>query len=325
MGVDDEKRRALLDPKNHNTETEYEDDDDDDEEEEEEALSLCDLPVSETKQDSKQSNNNETRPLLQADRNDDDDDDHFEFGSWGGPVFTESEMCAAEDVFFQGQILPLRLSIASDNCASRCNSRSSESTELCCSSSSTGFTSTTSRSSSNSSNGSALAASNSTSYKPKARNLFHSHPSPKPQLWFSNSKPKKQSTRNRGSTIWGLFRPGLVQTPEIELQSYPKLRDAKRFNSSGSSESKVKLGGKKKQKQRRFGFESCRCSVDAIGTVSSRVVVRKSKVKGGEIKEEKKQKQRREALHQRRTFEWLKELSINGDDGVDGANCVSRS
>ncbi|PPD84185.1 hypothetical protein GOBAR_DD18881 [Gossypium barbadense] len=79
--------------------------------EEDEALSLCDLPVNLTKEERTQTKNEEDGEEPQALKTDED----FNFGSLCGSLSTELEMCAADEVFFQGQILPLRLSVSSDS------------------------------------------------------------------------------------------------------------------------------------------------------------------------------------------------------------------
>ncbi|OVA17064.1 hypothetical protein BVC80_9047g14 [Macleaya cordata] len=311
---------------------------------EEEALSLCDLPIKVTNEENQQSNKT---PSLEI--------EDFEFGSWVGSLLTESEICAADDVFFQGQILPLRLSVSSENGLpgtrqdsrnpSRCGSRS-ESLDHC---SSGVYTSRSSSSKSHHSSSSSTTTT-STTYKP-LKNIFHSHPSPKPQIWNSGSRLGNARVRTGKSTTWGLFRVGLVKTPQIELQDL-KLRNNKSFNSSCSSSSSNSIknirvsvssndNGRKgtknetkleKKKMQRFIFESCKCSVDAVeSTVASKIVVIKSinnnsnkkkmmsgreLMKEDELKEEKekeKEKQgKQKEMNHRRTFEWLKELSIAG-------------
>uniref|UniRef100_A0A5B6YJZ7 Putative vitellogenin-1 isoform X1 n=1 Tax=Davidia involucrata TaxID=16924 RepID=A0A5B6YJZ7_DAVIN len=294
------------------------------EEEEEEALSLCDLPINE---ENDQSRKEEESQTIQT-------EEDFDFGSWGGSVLTKSEMCAADEVFFQGQILPLRHSISSDSGLqpgfsrnpSRCVSRS-ESMDHCYSG---GFTSVSSRSSSIRSYHSSSSGSSTTKtkqyYKPiRVRNQFdqfHSHPSPTPQIRVSSIRHHGNvSHRCHKSTIWSFFRVGLVRTPEIELQDL-KVR--------GNNNSTAKNFGcyiEKKKKQQSFFdknsvlFGGCKCSVNAVETVvPSRIVLIKSN--SVHVNEEKEQvalknktKQRqhgKQAVSRHRTFEWLKELSLVG-------------
>ncbi|KAK9265455.1 hypothetical protein L1049_010789 [Liquidambar formosana] len=334
-------------------------------EEEEEALSLCDLPVNLISEE-KQSRNEEAKSCKT--------EEDFDFGSWGGSLLTaESEMCAADEVFFQGQILPLRLSVSSDSGlypgsrhdsrnASRCNSRSESMDHRC----SSGFSGISSRSSSirshHSSSSSSTATPTTTKYKPRVRNQFHTHPSPKPQIRVSGLRHGHVSSCNRKSTMWEFFRLGLVRTPEIELQDL-RLRTSnatsnKNFgsrnsnsssNSSGSFRHRKNIRGsndaeksnydantKKNKKQRFFTKEntflsSCKCSAGAVETVSSRFVIMKSvacsgtgggndesethaiKEKLQQMKMQKRQQQGKQAMSRHRTFEWLKELSLEGD------------
>ncbi|KAF9619659.1 hypothetical protein IFM89_007980 [Coptis chinensis] len=289
-------------------------------EDEEETLSLCDLPVCVNNEENRQSAAEETKSLEAED---------FAFGSLSGSRLTESEMCAADQVFFQGQLLPLRLSVSSE-AGLPCTKEESKNLNRCESraesmdhNSSCGFTSHSSRSNSTGSHNSTITTSSTTStYKPKLRNQFHSHPSPNPQILHSGAKPGNACNRSRNSTIWGIFRLGLVKTPEIELQEL-KLRNNNKkktsFNSRSSSssssrksDSEVKL--EKKKKAERYYFENCKCSVNAVETV---IVIKKKKnvynerERKEEVKEkEKTEKEKKQELYHRRTFEWLKELSI---------------
>uniref|UniRef100_A0A5B6YKY6 Uncharacterized protein n=1 Tax=Davidia involucrata TaxID=16924 RepID=A0A5B6YKY6_DAVIN len=293
------------------------------EEEEEEALSLCDLPNNEESQSRKEEAEAIETP------------EDFDFGLLGGSLLTESEICAADEVFFQGQILPLRHSISSDSGGgflagfqhdSRNPSRS-ESMDHCHSG---GFTGVSSRSSSIRSYHSSSSGSSTTKtkqyYKPiRVRNQFdqfHSHPSPTPQIRVSSIRHHGNvSHRCHKSTIWSFFRVGLVRTPEIELQDL-KVR--------GNNNSTAKNFGcyiEKKKKQQSFFdknsvlFGGCKCSVNAVETVvPSRIVLIKSN--SVHVNEEKEQvalknktKQRqhgKQAVSRHRTFEWLKELSLVG-------------
>ncbi|GMP27809.1 hypothetical protein CsSME_00003634 [Camellia sinensis var. sinensis] len=275
------------------------------EEEDDEALSLCDLPISEANQSRKQEEEEEEAPSIKTKIEED-----FDFGSLGGSVWTEPAMCAADDVFFRGQILPLRHSISSDSCLaalrkdsrnpSRCVSRS-ESMDHCYSSS--GFTSVSSRSSSIRSHNSSSSASSTSAaaaiQKQRIRNQFHSHPSPTPQIRVSSSRygnvgghrSSTSTSTSHKSTLWSFFRVGLVRAPwpEIELQDLKVRNNSTRsFGSrnSTSSTSSSKNGSdidKKKKKKQRLMFSKnggllfggCKCSVNAVNdrTVPSRVVV----------------------------------------------------
>ena len=164
-------------------------DEDDEQEEEEEALSLCDLPI-----------NLEDPPRNQEhSRPNEASQEEFNFRSWGAPFSKEHEMCVADEVFFKGQILPLRVSFSSEAGLLATVSQSQQhygkqfvrSESLDRNSSDFRSSNNSSRSSSlrsqNSSTSSVTAATATTTTtipksKPRIRNQFHTHPSPKPQL-----------------------------------------------------------------------------------------------------------------------------------------------
>lgn len=317
----------------------------DSDEDEEEALSLCDLPTG-LKFDEKTDvqSRKEVQSIDTEEEDDEEEDKDFDFRSCGGSVLAEPEMCAADEVFFQGQILPLRLSISSDSGLppfrldsrnpSGCTSRSESMDHVYSGRFSTVFSS---RSNSSSSHNSSTSASSvtmpTTSYKyePKIRNQFHTHPSPKPQIHTLNTRPVHANTRVRKSTTLGLFRVGLVRTPEIGLDDL-KLRSS---NSSTSSNSGVKNSvdekkkkNKKKTTRKSFSnngglFSGCKCSADAVGTDPWPIFVIKSRSGDSKTSEnvaslhakdgrQEQKRQRKHAMSRHRTFEWLKELSIVG-------------
>ncbi|OMO56535.1 hypothetical protein CCACVL1_26478 [Corchorus capsularis] len=224
-------------------------------EEEEEALSLCDLPVNLVEEENKvQPITNDENGEPQGIKTEED----FNFGSLGGSLSTEpAEMCAADEVFFKGQILPLRLSVSSDSglagfrqdsrrCLSRSESldhgslsrfasvssssrsssigsshfsRSSSNSNNSMTVTARNFNSNSNSSSSFSSNSNSNSNSKSESKPIKIRNNFNSHPSPKPQIRLSKTRPLNHvSSRNQKSTMWEFFRLGLVRAPELELQ-----------------------------------------------------------------------------------------------------------
>ncbi|XP_044496091.1 uncharacterized protein LOC123218641 [Mangifera indica] len=270
------------------------------EEEEEEALSLSDLPLNLINIQDNRVDQNQSRdePRCQVK---DPEDQEFNFGSWGGSLSTESEMCAADDVFFKGQILPLRFSVSSEsgltrltqhdssrNSATSCLSRSESMDHLSSVDRLTSINSSTS-SSSRSHNSSTTTTSATTTTKnsnPRIiRNQFHTYPSPKPQIRVSTSQLRRNTSGNRTqkSTVWKFFRVGLVRTPDIELQDV-KVRHkscVSRNSSSGSSSSSIKnyskqdlkiMGKKHKKKQnlldKKMGlFSGCKCSITAVETV----------------------------------------------------------
>ncbi|XVF15463.1 hypothetical protein REPUB_Repub09cG0155800 [Reevesia pubescens] len=208
--------------------------------EEEEALSLCDLPVNLIKEENQLAQpRNEEDGESQAIKTEED----FNFGSWGGSLSTEPEMCAADEVFFKGQILPLRLSVSSDSGLTGCHQDSQNSTSRCLSRSESldhgslsRFTSVSSSSRSSSTRSSHYSTStscnsmtvtvrnfnsitnSSSNSKSKPINNFNTHPSPKPQIRLSKNRPVNVSSRNQKSSMWDFFRLGLVRAPELELQ-----------------------------------------------------------------------------------------------------------
>ncbi|WJX95084.1 hypothetical protein P8452_76443 [Trifolium repens] len=71
-------------------------------EQHEEALSLCDLPLS------------PNQPTKEQEQEHSHINEEFNFHSWVGFFSTEPKMCVADEVFFQGQILPSRFSFSSE-------------------------------------------------------------------------------------------------------------------------------------------------------------------------------------------------------------------
>lgn len=311
--------------------------------EEDETLSLCDLPLSMNNTCKEQhSQINETTH------------EEFNFRSWVGLFSTEPEMCVADEIFFQGQILPLsRLSFSSEAGLSsndhgkqfKSKQESLSFTNGCFnefrSSSSTSQNSTTSTSTSSTTTNPVVSISKiSKTSKTKIRNQFHTHPSPKPQL--ISSCPRKSITQSRKSSVWEIFRLGVVPTPEIGLQDL-KVRSSNHRNcvsrnSSSSSNSNSTKSVKMSEKKNDNGGKSnhvlkhlvgkrggllsgCDCSFETV-------VINGSGVKSGyktesttkhavkeKVMEWKKQKQRqkqgKKVMSRRRTFEWLRELHAN--------------
>ncbi|KAI3451956.1 hypothetical protein Pfo_008621 [Paulownia fortunei] len=307
------------------------------EENDEEALSLSDLPLIHQWRKEKEEEEESSLPRETETQED------FDFCS----LSKESEMCAADEVFFQGQILPLRHSVSSEKgllqyCYSRNASRSisrSESMDHYCSG---GLIS--SRSSSISSHQSSSSGSSTVTmgpkYKPKLppRNQFHSHPSPSPKIRFPSNRQGMISTNHRNcskkSSVWNIFRLGLVTTPpEIAFQDL-KTRcpinntNGKNFgsrNSTSSNSSSISSSNSNKKKKPRALLGGCKCSVDAVDTIASRVVIIKRSASESDVealeqenveamkppKMTKKQAAKKHLSHNR-TFEWLKQLSLEG-------------
>ncbi|GMI68796.1 hypothetical protein like AT5G67350 [Hibiscus trionum] len=325
------------------------------EEEEEEALSLCDLPLNLVKEE------NQIQPRNEEDGQSQED---FNFSSWGDLLSTKPEMCAADEVFFKGQILPFRVSVSSDSGRHRQDSQKpsrflprSESMDYgslsrfasvtsSSRSSSTGSSHYSTNSNSNSSKVTARNFNSITNPKSKpneTRNNFNTHPSPKPQIRLSKTRPVNVSSRNQTSSMWDFFRLGLVRAPELELD-YMKIRNNNSnrnsvsrnssCNSSNTKSSNINQLDSIKGFIRKGLFGGCKCSVNVVETVPlNRIVVIKSMMKKNSEKEKatameektkllqqepkikKKMKEKREGkqvLSRHRTYEWLKELSHAG-------------
>ncbi|KAK4393435.1 hypothetical protein Sango_1814300 [Sesamum angolense] len=297
-------------------------------EDDEEALSLSDLPLIRKEREEEEEEEN-VRPREIGIQED------FDFCS----LSKESEMCAADEVFFQGQILPLRHSVSSETgLLQYCDGRRrpisrSESMDHCCSG---GLIS--SRSSSISSHQSSSSGSSASTARPKykpglpPRIQFHSHPSPSPRIVSNRQGTINTNYRNfaKKSSAWNIFRLGLVTAPpEIAFQDF-KTRcptnstNCKKFgsrNSTSSNGSSISSGNsnKKIKNKPRSLLGGCKCSVDAVDTVPSRVVIIKRNASDSnenveEMKSPKltKKQAAKKQLSHHRTFEWLKQLSLEG-------------
>ncbi|KAK8686060.1 hypothetical protein V6N13_125087 [Hibiscus sabdariffa] len=268
--------------------------------EEDEALSLCDLPINLIKEDYQiYTKNEEDGEESQATKTDED----FNFGSLCGSLTTEPEMCAADQVFFQGQILPLRLSVSSDSGLTGCR-QESLSTSRCLSRSESmdhgslsRFTSVSSSSRSSSFNSISNGSSSYYKSKPrKTRNNFNTHPSPKPQITSSKAHQPANvsSSRNQKPSMWDFFRLGLVRGPNLELidlkarsnnntgnkNSVSRNSSCNSYRSNCSSSTKSKIVNKssevvknaqdlnKGSLGKKIGsLSGCKCSVNAVETV----------------------------------------------------------
>ncbi|XP_016438932.1 uncharacterized protein LOC107764861 [Nicotiana tabacum] len=274
------------------------------EEKEEDALSLRDLPKNEENQTKKQS----PRGSLTQ--------EEFDFCSCVGSLLKDSEMCNADEVFFQGQMLPLQC-LPSDSHSNvfrggaTCNERG-----LIESSSSTSFSQQIS----------ALGI----------RNQFRSQLSPTTQVQFSKITHRNINRSNPKPKMWSHFRVGLVKTPEIALEDL-KIRRNKDFasqnstsssssNSSSSNDNRKRIILSKKKKQRKRAFPgSCKCSVNSVEIVPSKVVTINRVSTTVNLKEEMndhniednykdvtemKENKKKQIGTRHRTFEWLKLLSL---------------
>ncbi|XP_056163855.1 probable membrane-associated kinase regulator 1 [Syzygium oleosum] len=243
-------------------------------EDEDEALSLSDLPLHLAGGDSRAAADDGEESRTEEGRREDQDragscgteDQEFDFGSRvGGPCSSGWRMCATDELFFQGQILPLRLSVSSDSLRDegrRSVSRSdfveigSISTRASSMGSSRSNSHGSSRYSSSSSTSRSSSMTNSSSSRASFHrvNPFHAHPSPKPQIGPSPGKFRTRSLKSPPSSMWEFFRLGLIRTPGIGLAELKPRKSTvngaadiqcliSRNSSSSSSNGSVNNGG----------------------------------------------------------------------------------
>lgn len=308
-----------------------------------EALSLSDLPLIHQWRKEKGDDDDDNKNNSPSAREGVHVQEEFDFCS----VSKESEMCAADEVFFQGQILPLRHSVSSEKgLVQHYDGRRYRSHSISRSDSMDHYYSSRSSSISSGSGSSSSAATVATKYKPKLppRNQFHSHPSPSPRLHFPSSRHGGATSTNhrnsiKKSSVWNVLRLGLVSTPpeiafhDLKARSTNSSTNCKSFgsrNSTSSNSSSITSSGGggaskiKKMRPRLLG--GCKCAADAVDTVAPRVVIIKRSASesdvvalndeirgenGGESKPQS-QKLTKKHLSHHRTFEWLKQLSVEG-------------
>lgn len=247
-----------------------------------EALSLSDLPIT------MQIDGDEALvPLQRVEAHDD-----FDFCALSN---MSPEMCAADEVFFQGQILPLRCSIGSaDGVTLFHRSRSVDCRD-------SGGLSASRSTSSYSSSGSSP-----TDKPPKPpRNLFHSHPSPSPKVQTAAKIHSRNCTAaDKSSSAWRIFRLGLLATPpKIVFQDAKSRTNCRNRNTAADNKKKAARGN---------FLGACDCSLGAVDTVPSKVVVYKRSTSDGENESHAPKKR----VSHHRTFEWLKQLSIESEQDV---------
>ncbi|KAL1370887.1 hypothetical protein HN51_001079 [Arachis hypogaea] len=271
------------------------------EEDEEEALSLCDLPVTLIHHKVQQDQPRPDPFLIRETR--EEQEDNFNFNSHGDSFSKEPEMCAADEVFFQGQILPLhpktkpssKIDDGNDNinqfkstpCESRSESMDHGSLGEFRSSNSSSSRSSSLRSQNSSSSSSTTTK---TKSKPKIRNQFHTIPSPKPQLRQSNSLPRNSvsSQGRKSSSAWEFFRLGVFPAPEIGLHDIKTRNNngnrnsVSRNSSSGSSNNRspslnatTKSNTNNHVMKQFVGkgggiFSGCSCSVETVARFNTR-------------------------------------------------------
>ncbi|KAK1439022.1 hypothetical protein QVD17_04837 [Tagetes erecta] len=243
----------------HCHETQPQNDDDD-----EEALSLSHLATN-------QQNNPEQHFS-------DEQDEDFAFGR----DLPENEMCTADELFFRGQILPLRHSVT---LPSRFITRTRQFTRSVSLSEPVSVAS--SRSIRSSTSGSEFNG-----YRPRNRNQFHSHPSPTPQI---RTRSFGQYSKSKSSTKWRFLRLGPVKVDEIGLSDLKNRR--------------YEIG----MQNEKENWKGCKCGGDVIeSTVTSMVkpTSLNEKETGFSISEKSNVGWRKHAVSSHRTSEWLKQLFI---------------
>uniref|UniRef100_A0A803PEH8 Uncharacterized protein n=1 Tax=Cannabis sativa TaxID=3483 RepID=A0A803PEH8_CANSA len=266
-----------------------------DDHQEEEDVSLCDLLV----EDLYDAKNDvvTTSSVIET------QDDEFAFG---GSISTASEMCTADELFFGGQILPLRLSVSSDagpvrNDTTRKLGSGSEfisSRSSSCSSRSTQHSTT-------------IAITRVTS-EPRLgnRNHFFFHPSPKPQIRASsasvNNNYSTTGEKENGAVLnvdkqkRMKFLSGCkcsadaVVAPNVILVK-SKGTTPNAGNCSGTSVAKHSLGQQQAHEESK--------------TTSSTTKIKGSNKKVQQHNNADQKQRQKQAMSHHRTYEWLKELS----------------
>lgn len=235
----------------------------------------------------------------------------FNFSSCGGSFLEDSQMCAADEVFFKGKLLPFRHSISSETGLAmfrhdiRPFISRSQSMDHRYTSTSTGSPSGTSGTTTRSSSIRSSLSSGSTSSiiarvpqlhnrKPprvKIRNQFHSHPSPTPQIRLSTNRHRNTNPSNQHwSQKLRFFHMGgsvSVQTPDMKFGDLKIRRNSiinrgtnfgsRNSNSStGTSNSGASSDAKTKKKYWAF-FNECKCKVDSVDETVGRRLISVSK------------------------------------------------
>lgn len=299
----------------------------DHDEELEESLSLCDLPINESE------NLHPTNEFSKESQQEED----FDFNFFNHILISkdETEMCVADEVFFQGQILPLRHSVSCDGDSGDgfariqtkyCFSRSDSSDH---SSYSGGLTSASSRSSSinshHSSSSATSSATSATARRPpriRNRNQFqYSHPSPKPQIRSSSSSSSVNSNRNSTSGFWSILRVGLMTPPPgiaIKDLKNRSSRNTTSINVCNYNSTPKRSNSKQKpfflNKNGAVLFGGCKCSASSVGPNPS--AIRTKSGSGSKESENmtKNKQEKKQEMSRHRTFEWLKQLSLEEEE-----------
>ncbi|KAJ8486536.1 hypothetical protein OPV22_019021 [Ensete ventricosum] len=263
-------------------------------EEEEESLSLSDLPeVIDEAMDEECKTGEAT------------DDFEFQISVAGGLLSSsvETDMCAADEVFFQGQILPLQPSISPGSGlfsnASRRGSRSESLDQYSSIILDLGFGGGSRSNSGNSSSSSSCISrsyssssrSSSTCELPRASvaNNFYAHPSPTPQVRIVTKTSAGRKSTSSAPPGWGILRLGVAKAPEMKLCDIRSRRSSSGRKSNAAAESAKKapsgttksrcakshaVCGRGAQNQQKTpprpggrGF-ICKCSSDAVEPIA---------------------------------------------------------
>ncbi|CAL9085061.1 hypothetical protein MUK42_31490 [Musa troglodytarum] len=273
-------------------------------EKEEESLSLSDLPEVIDEAMDEECKTGEAA-----------DDFEFQISVAGGLLSSsvETDMCAADEVFFQGQILPLQPSISpgsgffatGSRWASRRGSRSDSLDHYSSIILDLGF-SGGSRSNSSSSSSSCISRSHSSSSHssstcelPRASvaNNFYAHPSPTPQVRIVTKTSAGRKSASSAPPGWGILRLGVAKAPEMKLCDIRSRRSSSGRKSNAEAESAKKapsgttksrcakshaVCGRAAKNQQKTpprpggrGF-ICKCSSDAVEPIAmSKLTIRR--------------------------------------------------
>jgi hypothetical protein len=224
-----------------------------------------------------------------------------------------ADMCVADELFWQGKLLPLRPSSAADG-ATLPRSESAAST--------VGRVSRSGSRSASSSGSSSGCVSRSQSSKseqgaPRRRSLsssvFYAHPSPSPQLRWA--RPRRSTGSAQPGAAWGLFRLGVAGAPDVYPPPPPPRpgggdarggRSARFEQVATAVDRKVGLG-----QLALFGDSlGCKCSPDVVEPAAARTAeaAKRSRKIGGA-------KSGQGVARRSRILDWLwlQELSIVKD------------
>ncbi|RWW85742.1 hypothetical protein BHE74_00005548 [Ensete ventricosum] len=276
--------------------------------------------------------------------------DDFEFRVSAGGGLLEGDgaavaaMCAADEVFFKGHIMPLRPSVDNGGSRrpSRCGSRSDSMDRCSTAIASLGFDTSRSNSSNSSSNCVSRSHSSNSARSSNAFDLprsslsnnFYTHPSPKPQLRHARKASASRRSTASAPPGWGIFWLGLIRPPHIELYDLRSRR-----SSTGTGERKSDADAVHEKKSVRSNEDgSASASASARNSSSSRrldVCDGENKVEkkvtrlvgrglsckctldaveprsmAGKKKQDGASLRRADSMYRSRIFEWLEELSI---------------